>query len=389
MADIVIVGAGMGGLTLAQLLKRQSPQHHIRIYERDAGAEHRKQGYSLGLRETGGLPALERLDLLAATHKRSVPMKALSFHSSQGRPLATLRFREPNLPLRVPRPVVREALLQGLSDHIQFGAQVVGYSHETRRPVIHLHSGESVVADVVVACDGVHSAIRRQMIGDTLEYTGLSSIQAALQLPHLDHPWNVSGTHLFELGQGISLFFFCTHNTMIWSITHWTPEHAYQGFSPTELKAKALELSRTLTREARTLIESTPECALITRDYHSRPPLARAYDGRVLLLGDAAHPMTPFQGQGANIAMADALNLAATLETSPTDFDRAICRYEGLMRKRGNRYQQQSLKAARGMHAVHPAAIALRNLSFRVMGMMLDARTGWSHLMNKLVQTQH
>jgi 2-polyprenyl-6-methoxyphenol hydroxylase-like FAD-dependent oxidoreductase len=125
------------------------------------------------------------------------------------------------------------------------------------------------------------------------------------------------------------------------------------------------------------LIAATPEAAILRNDMYDRPPARRWSLGRVTLVGDAAHPMTPNQGQGACQALEDAVALGESLEHG-SDLSEAFELYEKRRLKRANLVVRMSHQQTRGTQIGNPLLCALRDgfssvIPRRLMLRMLDA----------------
>jgi 2-polyprenyl-6-methoxyphenol hydroxylase-like FAD-dependent oxidoreductase len=128
------------------------------------------------------------------------------------------------------------------------------------------------------------------------------------------------------------------------------------------------------------LIAATEPAAILRNDMYDRPPARRWSGGRITLAGDAAHPMTPNQGQGACQALEDAVALGESLERAPEPA-KAFELYEKRRIRRANRAVAMSRQASRGVHIENPVLCALRDglagaLPQRVLLRMLDSTLG-------------
>src|SRR5450432_1658281 len=117
--NVIIVGAGIGGLTLGNLLHQSDPDIHFQIFERDAAAHSRAQGYSVTLREPGGLIPLRQLSLYDELRSVSSVVVNFPFLTQTGKPLLNLRdnLASPRT-LRVFRDKLRDALLRDIQSGV-------------------------------------------------------------------------------------------------------------------------------------------------------------------------------------------------------------------------------------------------------------------------------
>ena len=122
----------------------------------------------------------------------------------------------------------------------------------------------------------------------------------------------------------------------------------------------------------RAIAAAADPASIKPRGYYDRDPSRQIRDGNVWLLGDAAHPMSPFQGQGGNTAMIDALALAELLGSGylPADADRVAA----AIATRGRKAVLESRRAAKQFHATSRFEILTRNLGFRVGNAVINSR---------------
>jgi salicylate hydroxylase len=357
MADglrVAVVGAGIGGLTLAIALRRRGVP--VTVYEQ--ASELREIGAGVAL-SANATRHLHRLGLGDALEAVSVQPSALVFRRwSDGAIIAShevgARYRAA---FGAPYYGVHRAALQrvfagalepGVVEH---GCRCVGVSADGGEARVELADGRSVAADVVVGADGVHSAVRRYVAGDrapvfsgTVGYRGLVPVQ---QLPSLPDPtplqfWAGPRAHLlhYSVEGGSIVNFLAVVRQAEWTSETWNEPcevadtlAGFDGWHPavTEMVGAVPEGSR---------------WAL-----HDHAPLERWSAGPVVLIGDAAHAMLPHQGQGANQTIEDAIALADVLEgTDAAGLPAALARYEALRKPRTRRVQRWSRMVADWMH---------------------------------------
>lgn len=309
---IAIVGAGIGGLTLAARLKQKTPKISAALYERDKSAFSRPQGYAIGIKGDSGLPVLCGLGLYEQVISgNTVKVTSFTFTGQAGNILFSLPSRdEKHLTYRVQRRHLREVLLQAIGDTpIYCGRTCEGYNVETNGAKILFDDGSAAKADYLIACDGAASAIRQQMINDDKRYLGLTAISghACVQIndPLLD------GGYFMTLGdQGASMFVYRQPGGIRFSFTTHAAEGELTGRLPNDLLEIVKEHTKGWHKHIQEIIRAVDPHSLHVRGYYDKDPVKSVRDNRVWLLGDAAHPMCPFQGQGANTAMVDAIKIA-------------------------------------------------------------------------------
>jgi 2-polyprenyl-6-methoxyphenol hydroxylase-like FAD-dependent oxidoreductase len=378
---ILIIGAGIGGLTLANLLRQREPASEVCLVERSASLESgwRQQGGTLSIKDPGGLTALQQLGMYEDLRLVSEPVTAFRFLTAEGKPLLTLREPPPAAnrvaTLRVPRAALHNRLLHDVKDLIRFGAVCTGYHSRDGKPVADVENGTEESADLVVACDGVKSAIRRQMIADEPHYLGLAAITGAIPAaaPHSllrDGP-------VMIVGGGSTLLVDQEQASIGWALTLHAGYHEFEHLTHRELQRRVLLATRGWYSPVRDLLEDThPDDIAALGGFYDRKPLRRAHDGTVVLLGDAAHPMSPFRGEGANMAMLDALALVDSLRSFGKDdqWERAIVRYEREMLARSRRSVLLSRRAAQEMHSQNLISRSIRDAKLRLANRFMARR---------------
>jgi len=226
---------------------------------------------------------------------------------------------------------------------------VTGYEWDEKSAVAELADGEYVSGDILIGADGIHSAIRTQMHGpDSPVFTGNVAWRSVVPVERLggDVPNPVAGawmgrgkhavTYLLRGGELANLVAVVERD-------NWTKE----GWAEQGRREEALEdfagWHPTITR----LIEESDE--LFRWALFDRPPLDSWTDGRVAIMGDAAHPMLPFMAQGAAMAIEDAWALAA-LVSRADNIERALTDYQRLRFGRASGVQAGSRANAKTFH---------------------------------------
>jgi salicylate hydroxylase len=316
--------------------------------------------------------SLRHLGLYDEVRTYSSVVETFRIVAQDGRELLTLRedSTSPHAILLVPRRDLRDTLLRGVRENVTFGETCTGYTNHDDRLTVAFASGNEVGADLLVGCDGVHSAIRNQMIGDTRHYLGIASLQgwcakapAGLAL---------DGGPVMVLGRGSTLFMLKAREGIGWSLTMRAPEKQFDGVSSAALREHAVAATRGWAASfERVVDESDPGDMRVLGGCYDKKPLTKACESGVALLGDAAHPMTPFRGEGANTAMQDSLVLAGALTNSGLKLGAALSFYEREMLDRSRKYVLLSRKAALEMHTTSWWAQRMRNTKLRIANFLV------------------
>jgi 2-polyprenyl-6-methoxyphenol hydroxylase-like FAD-dependent oxidoreductase len=335
---IAIVGGGPGGLTLARLLQMRGAD--VAVYEREQSREARVQGSALDLHEDSGLAALETAGLIDAFWANYRPdLDRLRLTDQNGTILHDHPRRMSGAGKRpeIERGPLREILLDSLRPGTMHWDRKLEFA-EFRGDEVALHfaGGDSALADLVIGCDGANSRLRALVTPIRPEYVGVTLVEGSVtaakdMVPEL---WDlVGGAALIALGNERTLGMGTKPDGSILF---------YAGLKCSDPDGKRrLEEADTAEKRVAWFHANfkgwselwAPLFAKATTSMAWRPllvcPAGQQWNSRanVTLIGDAAHVMPPYAGEGVNMAMLDALVLSRAL-LSEADPASAIAAYE-------------------------------------------------------------
>nr|GMC80699.1 FAD-dependent urate hydroxylase-like [Ipomoea batatas] len=313
--DIVIVGAGIAGLATAVSLHRLG----IRTRVLEQAESLRTGGTSLSLSKNGW-KVLDAIGVGNSVRPHFLEIQGVAMKSEDGRLLRSFSLKEedPSQELRaVERKVLLESLMNALpSDTISFSSGLSKIErHESGDTLLELEDGSRLSAKIVIACDGIRSPVAKWMGFPEPTYAGHLCFRGLGSYPEGQ---SFDQKVQYTYGRGVRAGFIPISKTKIyWFIIFNSSSPGPKITDPLILRQQAQELVRSWSPELLNIINHTPDETLIRTPLVDRwlwpatsPP---ASTGRVVLVGDAWHPMTPNLGQGACCALEDSIVLAKKL----------------------------------------------------------------------------
>jgi 2-polyprenyl-6-methoxyphenol hydroxylase-like FAD-dependent oxidoreductase len=324
----IVIGGGIGGITAALALRRVGID--ATVYER--APELREVGSALPL-FTNALKALQKLGLGDEIEALGEHANTLSVSTWRGDVLLDVTNDEQHLRgLGTVSTVVHRAELLALlvetlgMENVHLGADCTGFSQDESGVRAHFASGMEAQGDFLVGADGIHSTVRSHLFGIIKPaYVGYTCWRG---VAHIDR----TGLERYVWGKGYQFGIApMTKGRAYWFAQKYTLEGEHDKAAGR--KQEMLDLFHDWHDPVPAVIEATRETDILRNDVYELPHLKRWSSGRVTLLGDAAHAMTPNLGQGGCLAIEDALTLAASL-ASEHDVVAALKRYEARRMKR-------------------------------------------------------
>jgi 2-polyprenyl-6-methoxyphenol hydroxylase-like FAD-dependent oxidoreductase len=351
---VVVVGGGIGGLSVAIALRRAAID--TTVLERTSKLEAAGAGITLF---GNAMRGLEQLGVRDAVAERSGAARRVAILTSDG---GTLSEMPPDLfdgSVATHRGDL-QAVLAEAAGELRLNSEVTSVEDDDRGVRVLLADGSEERGDLVIGADGVQSAVRRQLWSDSRpRYAGYTAwrgvTQFTLEEGWLTESWGRGQRFgLVDLGDGRT-YWFATKN-------------AQEGEQdePSGRRAELLRRFSAWHEPVRRVLESADEGSIIRNDVYYLDPLETWSRGRVVLLGDAAHATTPRIGQGAAQAIEDAVALARAVDAA-SDLAPALHEYEARRRARAALVLEMSRRADRAGQLDGRLACAIRNAIVRLL----------------------
>ncbi|MFG6106900.1 FAD-dependent urate hydroxylase HpxO [Leptothoe sp. EHU-05/26/07-4] len=345
---VIVVGAGMGGLTAGISLRQVG--YDVEIYDRVRQLRPAGAGISLW---SNGIKVLNRLGLGAEIAHIGGSMQRMAYFTQAGQTLTNFSLT----PLveaigQCPYPVARTDLQQMLLsafgvENVQLNSQCVGIEQSDTDATAIFADGRRATGDLVVAADGTHSVLRNYVVGKTIErrYAGYVNWNGLIPIaPELapSHSWVIyvgNGQRASMMPVGDNRFYFFLDVPL--------PKDAQPQ---ADMRAELNDHFDGWAAPVQTLIQRLNPEKTNRIPIHDVDPLPQLVKGRVALLGDAAHSTSPDLGQGGCQAIEDAWALTTHLVTTNIGVVDALKRYET---ERKDRTAEIILKARERADMIH------------------------------------
>jgi 6-hydroxynicotinate 3-monooxygenase len=341
--SIAIVGAGIGGMTAAATLRQIGAD--VRVYEQAPRFARIGAGIQM---MPNSMKVLRRIGVEERViHTSFQPYSHLNREWDTGKimrelPMPESLFGAPYLCMH--RADLHGALAAVVPEgNIHLDKKLTGLEQGEGQVTLAFADGTRAQADAVIGADGVHSVVRELIIGpDEPIHKGRIAYRAIFPSALLNGmDIGSSRTKWWGADRHIVIYYTNTTRSEVYFVTsvpepaEWVTRESWSAKGDVQELRKAYE---GFHPDVRAVLEACPDChkwAILERE-----PLPRWSDGRVVLLGDACHPMTPYMAQGGATAIEDAAILARCLEeVDVEDFNGAFQRYEAHRKPRTSRIQ--------------------------------------------------
>jgi 2-polyprenyl-6-methoxyphenol hydroxylase-like FAD-dependent oxidoreductase len=411
--DVVVVGTGMGGLSFAlsllhyaETMQRTLPAgFRLRLLERDESATSARasQGYTLSIRcdaASGGVQVLDRLGLMDDVEREATTSHGFAVCDASMRPLMVMKtapvpsVSRPGVMrsfARIRRYRLRELMLTALQSRVKQGGHRVelqfnsGVASATevetgdgqRKVELTLLDGRRLSCDLVIAADGASSKVRHSLVpADVATFNSAYGIGGEARFGSAGLPELLQRYHLMASdGCGHGMFLAALDgeraNWFVSERRQQEPSHA--GRSQQEIMQEAMAMAQRFAEPVPTLFAHTAADSVGPMNCKDKKPTRNASlsSTRIILIGDAAHAISPFAGNGANMALMDGEDLALLMLGAQTaDLPAVITRYDQLSVPRNERALSFSHRTIASVHSTG-LSFALTSLTLRVMGFVL------------------
>ncbi|MBE9462867.1 FAD-dependent oxidoreductase [Dyadobacter subterraneus] len=360
---IAVVGGGPGGLTMARLLQMNGAD--VKVYERGAHKHARMQGATLDLHEESGLKALKEAGLMDAFWKNYRPgadrLRIVDKNADVVYDDANEKENEQSRP-EIDRGPLQNILLDSLApDTVVWNSHFLSLSKQDDFWKLDFKNGNSALADIVIAADGANSKLRPYITSIRPFFAGITIVEGTVYHSEMKTP-NIhkllNGGKIFALddektlivsskGDG-SLVFYTGNKTRENWVRDCGIDFADNAQVLTWFKKEYLGWNGAwdeLFENAVSNFTPRPQyCMPLDQTWESLPNLT--------MLGDAAHLMPPYAGEGVNMAMVDALELSQCLLNDDfINIHSAIASYEKQMLERSSETAKQTLESTEALHS--------------------------------------
>lgn len=351
---VIIVGAGMGGLTTA--LAMQQAGYEVELYDRVRALRPAGAGISLW---SNGVKILNRLGLSQAIASIGGPMEQMAYYDGKtgqrltGFSLSPLVKRVGQAPYPVARTDLQAMLLDAVgTTQVQLNKQCIAIEQTPEAATAIFADGHRATGDLVVGADGTHSMIRTHVVGQPAErhyvgyvnWNGLVPVSEALAPPNSWDIYVADGQRASVMPVGGDRFYFFLDVPL----PKGTPNN------PATYRQELLDHFAGWAAPVHALIQQLNPDTTNRVEIHDIEPLQTLVKERVALIGDAAHSTAPDLGQGGCQAMEDAWVLANYLRTTTIHVTDALERYQASRLERVTQIVLKARKRAQMTHGIVP-----------------------------------
>jgi 2-polyprenyl-6-methoxyphenol hydroxylase-like FAD-dependent oxidoreductase len=363
MNEVLIVGGGIGGLCAALALQQRGMA--CRVFE--SVKEVRAVGAGI-IVAPNVMNVLARLGLADAVRACGIELDSLLLTDEQGRPLLATPQRDELIRdygytlVGLLHSELYGVLLRHLPDGtVITGKTLVRFEENADGVVAHFDDGTYETGRILIGAEMIHSVVRQQMLPNIApRYSGQTSYRGVANFSLV-----ASGHALAReaWGSKIRLGVVAVSSTQTYWYATLPAPAGTEDPSKAAAKLHLITWAREFAHPGAAVIEATPEARFIRTDMYDLTPLPSWHNGRVVLLGDAAHAATPNLGQGGNQAIEDAWVIASAISqhSACNDYAQAFADYERIRKPKAEMIVARSRQLGGMVHLPQPWQRALRN----------------------------
>jgi salicylate hydroxylase len=359
--SVVIIGAGLGGLTAALALLRKG--WTVRVYEQAPILGEVGAGITIS---SGAARGLASLGLEHALLAASLPVPDVAFAHYRTGALLAGRFDNgtpPDRGFETPRHIHRadlhaillDAVRAADPDAVQTNKKLVSAAQDGTRVAAFFGDDTRANADLLIAADGTRSTVRRQMFDDTPpQFAGQVAFRCLIPR-NVAAPFMAAGNAVVSVGAGRIFHRYVLRRGSLVNVIGIAKSDRWreEGWNTPATTGEFLAEYRDFHPDVTGLIARAPSEGLIKWGLVARPQISNWSIGRIGLLGDAAHPILPFLGLGAALAIEDGVVLARALEGTP-GCEAGLKAYQAARFERVEHVRVQSIRQGEIIQATDP-----------------------------------
>jgi FAD-dependent urate hydroxylase len=355
----LVIGGGLGGLAATLALRRAGIE--AVLFEQQDDLRKIQVGGGIHM-WANAMQALRHIGVDEQVAAAGAPIHRTEFQNPNGRRLTTWQLKEvadayATEDVGIARAALQQVLIDAQDeDALRLGKRCTGFEQDADGVTARFADGSEERGALLVGADGLRSTIRTQLLGDASpRYAGYAQMQALADGAEELLP---RGVERVVFGRGARAVLHHVRGGLFWAAAIYEPE----GTVPDGIGRRDTVLTRLAgwTAPLEEVVSATAADGIVAFDIYDRPPVSSWSNGRVTLLGDAAHPMTTNLSQGGCQALEDGVVLADAL-AGEQDVARALRTYDARRVPRTSSLVKQSHAVARLGGFRNPLVCAVRD----------------------------
>lgn len=362
----MIIGAGVSGVSTGVALRRAGVD--ATVFERGRSLASVQAGGGMHL-WNNAMSALQRMGIAESVESVGEGVDAFSWYTSQGRLMGSGDVTQLTRAVGAPAVGLTRAdlhtALTGAADDgmIRFGSELTGFERDADGVTARFADGREERGDVLIGADGIKSRVRAQLQGE--EEPRYSGVVVCQGVAKSDEPIIAPRVYGMLWGRGTRFGYYPVRGGAFWYLLVAAPKDLFAD--PALRREKVADYLAGWADPVPRLLANTADADLIAGNIVDREPAQKWGEGRVTMVGDAAHAMTPFLGQGGGQGIEDAAVLTACLTEASEDPPAGLRAYENRRRERTAHITRRAFKVGQTTSLSNPVACAVRNRLMTVL----------------------